>query len=55
MFVGVKDSGEIAGVTNPNDIQKSVSEKIADAYPPISSWTATNSTPRGEGQNVSGA
>jgi Putative DNA-binding domain len=35
MFVGVKDTGEIEGVSNPDKIQKSVSEKIAPAYPPI--------------------
>lgn len=35
MFVGVTNTGQIEGVPNPDNIQKSVSEKIARAYPPI--------------------
>jgi hypothetical protein len=35
MFVGVKNSGEVEGLSNPDNIQKSVSEKISPAYPPI--------------------
>lgn len=39
MFVGVKDTGEVEGVTNPDKVQRSVSERIAKAYPPIYTLT----------------
>jgi predicted HTH transcriptional regulator len=35
MFVGVRDNGDVEGVANSDSIQKSVSERIAQAYPPI--------------------
>jgi hypothetical protein len=39
LFVGVRDDGEIEGVSNPDNIQKSVSERIAVAYPTIYTTT----------------
>lgn len=35
LFVGVRDNGEIEGVVDPEKIQKSVSAKVANAYPTI--------------------
>lgn len=35
MFVGVRNDGVVEGVENPDTIQKSVSERIAPAYPAI--------------------
>ena len=35
LFVGVRNSGEIEDISNPEKIQNSVSEKIAAAYPMI--------------------
>ena len=35
LFVGVRDNGEVEGVTNPEKIHKTVSEYIGNAYPTI--------------------
>ena len=35
MFVGVKDTGEIEGTENLDTLQKSLSERLAEAYPAI--------------------
>lgn len=35
MFVGVRDTGEVEHIVNPENIQKTVSAKTANAYPTI--------------------
>jgi predicted HTH transcriptional regulator len=39
MFVGVRDTGEVEGVSDPEKIQNSVSERISRAYPTIYTTT----------------
>lgn len=35
LFVGVRNNGEVEGISNPEKVQNSVSDKIAAAYPTI--------------------
>jgi hypothetical protein len=39
LFIGVKNDGTIQGLTNPDSVQKSLSNKIANAYPLPYYWT----------------
>lgn len=48
LFVGVRDNGQVEGVTNPDNIQKSLSDKIAQAYPPIYMLTRVLKTKDGK-------
>lgn len=39
LFVGVRDGGEVEGIIDPDKLQRSVSSKIANVYPPIYTTT----------------